>query len=124
MPEECDYDFTLEFPEEIIYKMEPVDLPPNMNVQYEKYLASNEDKNSKTFQILKKRQKYAANMLVLSEIIRWMVEKDMPFDEAYANVYDTIGDILGQVDDIFGELFEDEVSTKLFKDLFCNFNYV
>lgn len=120
MPEQEDYKFTLELPEKIIYKMKPIDLPPNMRIQYEKYLESNEDKDSKTFQTLKRRQKYLANMLVLQDIIRCMIEKDMSFDDAYANIYDTIDEVLGQVDSFFGRLFKEEESTKLFKDLFHN----
>ncbi len=115
-----DYNFTIDLPFEVLTKMEQVDLPPNMHIQYEKYLESKKDKDLKTFKRLKEREKYSANLIVLSEIISLMVTQDLSFEEAYEIRRDSIGEMLSQVDEIFSELFEEEQLVKLFEQLFQN----
>ena len=51
-----DYNFNLELPEKIILGMKPIELPPNMRIRYEDYLEKQEDKDSKAFQTLKRRE--------------------------------------------------------------------
>ncbi|MDE5630572.1 MAG: hypothetical protein K2I70_03125, partial [Bacilli bacterium] len=83
MMEHEEYNFSLELPYEVITRMDPVDLPPNMRSHYEKYLESEIDKDSIIFKRFKEREKYAANFVLMGEIIHNMIDKDLSFNDAY-----------------------------------------
>ncbi len=115
-----EYNFTLELSYDVISKMDPIELPANMHMRYEKILNNEIDKSSKTFKKLQEREKMSANIVVLGEIIHLMIVEDVSFDEAYDSIRDSIGEMMENIDEIFGELLEEEEATKLFKQLFQN----
>ena len=113
-----DYNFNLELPEKIILGMKPIELPPNMRIRYEDYLEKQEDKDSKAFQTLKRREKYAVNVLAFGEIVTRMVDKDMNYEDACDSLSNTLGEMIREADCLFGELLKDEEASQLFQKLF------
>lgn len=116
MANNSEYNFSLGLPYSVIAKMNPVKLPPNMHKQYEYFLNNLED--TSISERLNMREEGAANIVIMSQIIQMMVVQDKSFDEAYESLRGEVGDMMKELDEVFGELMEEEESKKLFRQLF------